>query len=636
MLETRRPSGYRVVDVIMTVRLSVKSWWYAVPLALVLQACGGGGGATGADAANASAQSGTSEMDSARLRAVAGVTSGITSSSVAQWTQIGPISDQDAARFLTQATFGPTPADVANVKALGYSGWLAEQLAKPLPAQSYVSYFDMRNAEWMAYNPTGRAGPDDLTDPIWRNALVGNDQLRHRVALALSEIFVVSLNDACGHAGRGYASYMDMLTRNAFGDFRQLLQDVTLHPTMGCFLSHVANQKDDPASGRVPDENFAREVMQLFSIGLYQLNNDGTPVLVNGAPVPTYGPSDIAGLARVFTGFSWNCPLPYDDGCFVRGSSWAGMQSDPDMWIKPMVAYDRFHATQAKTFLGKTLAVQDTANAWASLRFALDALAAHPNVGPFIGKQLIQRLVTSNPSPAYVARVATAFNSSKGNLGITVQAVLMDPEARNTAAALSSDSFGKVREPILRITAMLRALDVRSMTGRYTIGWTPDPDRGLNQAPLMAPSVFNFFRPGYVAPGSLSAARGMVAPELQIANETSVAGFTNFIGNLLVNGVGPTPNFGAGINGDKRADVYLEYQRNASSSWRALTDDPERFVETLNQRLMYGGMSDSLRQDLLAVVKSVVDDAHPEIRQPTRLSLALQIVVTSPEFLIQR
>ena len=626
-----------MVKVIMTVRSGVKRWWYAVPLALVLQACGGGSGTAATNPSGASALSGSGEVDSARLRSIVGLTSPISTVSSTQWAQIGPISDQDAARFLTQATFGPTPADVANVKALGYSEWFKAQLAKPLPAQSYVSYFDMRNAEWMALpGGGGRAGPDDLTDPVWRNALVSDAQLRHRVALALSEIFVVSIMDACGHNGRGYASYMDMLTRNAFGDFRQLLQDVTLHPIMGCFLSHVGNQKDDATTGRVPDENFAREVMQLFSIGLYQLNTDGTPVVVNGAPVPTYGPSDIAGLARVFTGFSWNCPLPYDDGCFVRGSSWAGMQSDPDMWIKPMVAYDRFHSMLPKAFLGKTIPAQDAANAWASLRFALDTLAAHPNVGPFLGKQLIQRLVTSNPSPAYVARVAAAFNNSKGNIGTTVQAVLMDPEARNTNNALASDSFGKVREPILRITALLRAMDVHSLSGRYTVGWTPDPDRGLNQAPLMAPSVFNFFRPGYVAAGSLSAARGMVVPELQIANETSVAGYTQFIAGMLVNGLGPTPNFGAGVNGDKRTDVFLDYQRDAASTWRKLSDDPEKFIETLNQRLMYGTMSDSLRQDVLAVVKSVVDDAHPEIRQPTRIALALQIIATSPEFLIQR
>lgn len=635
----------------MTVRSDVKRQWYAVPLAwglalgvgLCLQACGGGGGGGGGSAAApdpsgtaAAAGSDASSAEVARLRSLTGVSSALTTATSATWTQVGPISEQDAARFLTQATFGPTPADVATLKALGYSAWFKAQLAKPLPAQSYVSYFDMRNAEWMALpGGGGRAGATDITDPIWRNAIVADDQLRHRVALALSEIFVVSLQDTCGNHGRAYASYMDMLTRNALGDFRQLLQDVTLHPIMGCFLSHVGNQKDDPVTGRVPDENFAREVMQLFSIGLYRLNLDGSLVTSSGAPVPAYGASDVAGLARVFTGFSWNCPMPNDDGCFVRGSSWVGQQSDPDMWIKPMVAYDRFHSMLPKAFLGKTIPAQDSANAWASLRFALDTLAAHPNVGPFLGKQLIQRLVTSNPSPAYVARVAAAFSNSRGNIGMTVQAVLMDPEARSTAAALASDSFGKVREPILRMTAALRALDGRSMTGRYMVGWTPTPDQGLNQAPLMAPSVFNFFRPGYAVPGSLSAARGLVAPELQIANETAVAGYANNIGFLVTYGQGTVPNFGAGVNGVKLPDVYLDGQRNASSSWRTLTDTPEQLVDTLNQRLMYGTMSASLRQDVLAVVKSITDP-HPEIRQPDRFAKAVHIILTSPEFLVQR
>ncbi len=619
--------------------LSVRRWCYAIPVAFGLAACGGGASGTdSAGSANAATVAGAEDATAARLRTTSTAAFATASVPTSQWVQVGPISDQDAARFLTQATFGPTPADVTSVKALGFSGWLSDQLTKPLPAQTNLAYFDMRNAEWMALpGGGGRAGPDDLTDPIWRNAIAGNDQLRQRVALALSEIFVVSLNDACGQgaAGRGYASYMDMLQRHAFGNYRQLLQDVTTHPIMGCYLSHVANQKDDPITGRVPDENFAREVMQLFSIGLYQLNTDGTQVVTNGQPVQSYGPSDIAGLARVFTGFSWNCPMPYDDGCFVRGSSWAGMQSDPDMWVKPMVSYDRFHSTLEKRFLGKVIPAQDAANAWASMRFALDTLAAHPNVGPFLGKQLIQRLVTSNPSPAYVARVASAFNASKGNLGTTVQAVLMDPEARNTAAALASDSFGKVREPILRTTALLRALDARSMTGRFNVGWTPEPERGLNQAPLMAPSVFNFFRPGYVVPGSLSAVRGLVVPELQIANETSVAGYANFIDGMLNAGLGPTPNFGAGLNGDKRGDVYLDYQRNTASSWRALADEPEKLIETLNQRLMYGTMSGSLRQDLLTIVKSDADP-DPAIRQLRRIHFAVQIIATSPEFLVQR
>lgn len=614
----------------MIKKRSFKKWWALLSICAALQGCGGGG--SGSNPGDTVAAAGTSTDESMQAAGIV-----VKTSSTNQWVQVGPISEQDANRFLTQATFGPTPADVSRLKAVGYDAWFKEQLAMPLPTQSYVAYFDMRNAEWIAYTSgPGRAGINDVTDPIWRNALVGSDQLRQRVALALSEIFVVSLKDACGnHGGRPYASYMDMLARNAFGNFRQLLQDVSLHPIMGCFLSHVANQKDDAVTGRVPDENFAREVMQLFSIGLYQLNADGTPVLVNGAPVQAYGPSDVAGLARVFTGFSWDCPLISDDGCFIRGSSWAGMKSDPDRWIKPMVAYDRFHSPLAKNFLGKTIPAQSAANASASLAFALDTLAQHPNVGPFLGKQLIQRLVTSNPSPAYVGRVAAAFKNSGGNLAATVKAVLMDQEARNTAAALSSDSFGKVREPILRLTAALRALDVRSMTGRYTVGWTFDAEHGLNQSPLMAPSVFNFFRPGYVAAGSLSAGRGLVTPELQIANETSVAGYAIYLSGALTNGLGTVPNFGMGINGVKRPDMYLDFQRNNVSPWRTLADDPARLVDAIDQRLMYGTMSSALRQDLLAVANSITS-TDIEYRQRDRLVKALLITLTSPEFLVQR
>lgn len=607
----------------------IRAGW-VLALSLALQACGGGGGADGGGATGALGEANAAVLSDDATPSVLRLPTGAI-----RWSQVGPISRQDASRFLTQATFGPTTTDVARLQTLGYEGWLREQLSKPAPLQSHVAYFDMRNAEWMAQDAGGRAGPMDLTDPIWRQAIAGDAQLRYRVALALSEIFVVSLKDSCGNFGRGYASYMDMLVRNAFGNYRQLLQDVTLHPIMGCYLSHVGNQKDDPKTGRVPDENFAREVMQLFSIGLYKLNDDGTPVLSAGLPVPSYGPSDVVGLARVFTGFSWACPMPYDDGCFVRGSSWAGMQSDPDRWIKPMVAYDRFHATQEKAFLGRTIPAQDAANAWASLRFALDTLAQHGNVGPFLGKQLIQRLVTSNPSPAYVARVALAFKESGGNLGTTVQAVLMDPEARNTVAALTSDRFGKVREPILRMTAFLRAADARSMTGRFTMGWTPEPDHGLNQAPLMAPSVFNFFRPGYVHPGSASAAVGLVAPELQISDETSASGFANFIHGTLLNGVGSIPNFGAGLNGVKRPDIYLDHQRNPASPWLKLADEPEKLIEEINQRLLNGSMSAALRQDLVAVVGGITDP-RPEVRQPDRLTKAFLITLTSPEFIVQR
>ena len=627
----------------MTVRLNVKRWWYAVPLALLLQACGGGGGAAATDTSSAAALAGSGEVDSARLRSITGLTSAITSTisstSTTQWTQIGPISDQDASRVLTQATFGPTPGDVASVKALGYGGWLNAQFAKPLPNPSHLAYYDARNAEWMAYAPGGRASPTDVSDSFWKNAISGQDQLRQRVAFALSEIFVVSLADSCGSLNqRSVSDFLDTLDRNAFGNFRQLLEAVALHPMMGCYLSHVHNQKDDPVTGRVPDENFAREVMQLFSVGLHQLNADGTPVIVNGEPVPTYGPSDIAGMARIFTGFSWVCPMPDDQGCFLRGASYNGMQSDPDAWVKPMRSYDAYHSTAEKQILGKTLAAQGTPDPWASLRFGLDTLAQHPNVGPFIGKQLIQRLVTSNPSPAYVARVAKAFKNSNGSMREMVQAILLDPEARDTQAALTSDAFGKVREPVLRLTALLRACEGRSTTGNFMMGMTQDTT-SLSQAPMNSPSVFNFFRPGYVPPGSVAAVRGMVAPEMQIANETSVTGYVRTLTGLLSYGMGSVPNFGNGINGVKLPDVYLASLRNTdpvlSSELRDLAATPDKLIESINQRLLYGTMSSTLRADLMRVMADITDP-RPSVFQPARVSLALLITLSSPEFVVQR
>ena len=613
-----------MVEEIMTVRSNVKRWWYAVPLALVLQACGGGSGTAAADPSSVAALSGTSEVDSARLRSITGLTSAITSTSITQWTQVGPISDQDAARFLTQATFGPTPADVASVKALGYSGWLNAQFVKPRQAESHLQFYDARDAEWRARG--GRAAPADVMNSFWKNAIAGDDQLRQRVTFALSEIFVVSLADSCGDLNnRSVADFLDTLNRQAFGTYRQLIESVAMHPIMGCYLSHIHNQKEDAVTGRNPDENFAREIMQLFSIGLRQLNEDGTPVLANGQVVPTYGPSDIVGMARVFTGFSWECPLPdLDAGCFERGSSYNGMKSDPDLWVKPMRSYPRYHSTSEKAFLGKVIAPQATPDPDGSLRFALDTLAQHPNVGPFLGKQLIQKLVTSNPSPAYVARVARAFKASNGSLRALVTAVLTDSEARDTAIALVSSRSGKVREPVLRLTAVLRALEGRSVSGRFLIGDTSDPVLGLGQAPMFSPSVFNFFRPGYVPPGSLSAAAGLVVPEMQLANETSVAANVAYLGKLLNYGLGS-----AASNGQNQPDVDLAYLRDPQSALLALAATPSALVEQINQRLLFGTMSASLRSDLLAVVTPINEP-------PARVQLALLITLASPEFLVQR
>ena len=539
-----------------------------------------------------------------------------------------PATDQEAARFLTQATFGPTPADVARLRSVGYSAWIDEQLAQPLTT-SHQQIANTRNAL--------SGGKHQFNHSFWEKAITAPDQLRQRMALALSEIFVVSFADACGaSSGLGMTSYYDMLSTGALGSYRSLLGAVTLHPIMGCYLSHLRNQKADTATGRVPDENYAREVMQLFSIGLVQLNMDGTPTNASN-PVETYGPADVSNLARVFTGFSWDCPHHQTQAemCFKY---WGGAPRPgyTDPWTVPMRAYAQFHDGGAKTVLGKAIPAQSQPTE--SVRLALDIIASHANVAPFISKQLIQRFVTSNPSPGYVARVATAFKASSGNLGTTVKAVLMDPEARDMTM-LVKPGFGKVREPLLRMSALLRAFNATSASGGYLIGETKEAVGGLNQGILFAPSVFNFFRPGYTPPSSSTSAAGLVAPELQLAHESSVAGYANFMRDVIWAGSGMQ-----GYNGlAPRPDVQMSYNLNANDAVLLQAARPDDLVETINQRLMYGTMSGSLKEEIAQAI-SAIDYRHPSSPTPEQIKgtytfrvwSALLLTVVSPEFLIQK
>jgi uncharacterized protein (DUF1800 family) len=486
----------------------------AVSCALVftlLHGCGGGGG--GSSTSDNSAEK-TSEV---ALQETEDNTLGISyaQATASAITATGrPQTRQEAARFLTQATFGPTQPEIDHLMEVGYQTWFQEQF-NASTRTTYRGYWDARKA-------AKSAGSLEITHAFWKNALSGQDQLRQRMALALSQIFVVSTIDGCGNNNpQGAASYFDMLDQRALGRFRDLLESVTLHPVMGCYLSHLRNQKEDPLTGRVPDENFAREVMQLFTIGLYQLNTDGSLKLNGGKPIDTYTADDIAGLAKVFTGWSLDCPDWPSEQCFRWGSSNSGAIT-ANRWTLPMKPYANFHSTSEKRFLGVTVAAQTTPNPAVSLKTALDTLAKHSNVGPFIGKQLIQRFVTSNPSPAYVQRVATVFSASGGDLQQVIVAVLMDPEARD-ASALKSATFGKVREPILRLSALLRAYGAQSVSGSFLMWNTNDVSTGFGEGPLQAPSVFNYFRPGYVAPNSESSKAGLTSPEMQIVHETTAA-----------------------------------------------------------------------------------------------------------------
>jgi uncharacterized protein (DUF1800 family) len=522
-----------------------------------------------------------------------------------------PVSKEDAARFLTQATFGPSTPEINKLAASTYGAWLDEQFAMPMSEHlpAVPKYGDTLTPQFVGQYP--------VLSSFWTKAAIAPDQLRMRTSYALSQIFVISMRDmnVLGYP-QGIASYMDMLSRNAFGNFRQLLEDVTLHPMMGLYLSHLGNQKEDAASGRIPDENFAREILQLFSIGLVQLNPDGTVKKdANGKPIETYTNADIGGLARVFTGWSWSSPTK-DEASF---QPFRGFGVNDDRGIKPMEAYAQFHSTSEKKFLGKTIAAG--AGPQESLKQALDHIFNHPNVGPFIGRQLIQRLVSSNPSPAYVSRVAAAFDNNgqgvRGDMKAVLRAVLLDTEARDRAK-MAELSAGKLREPVMRLAAWIRAFNVTSASGNYNVFFIDEPTSGIGQAPMRSPSVFNFYRPGYVPPNTAIAKAGLVAPEMQIASETSASAYVNLVQDMAF-------LQSAGFVFDLRTDYAAE---------KAVAADPEKLIEHMNLLMTYGSMTDETKATLREALNSIPSDAIGAV--DNRVRLALLFTLTSPDFLVQR
>lgn len=543
-----------------------------------------------------------------------------------------PASRDAAARFLTQASFGPTEAEIDRVMSLGYGAWIDDQFANR-PVSQHRATWEAADAAAKAADPTNaNAGvyQNGTLNAFWKSAVSGPDQLRQRVAFALSQIMVISMVDGgVGDNPRAAAAYLDMLADKGLTSYRELIESVSLHPMMGVYLSHLRNQKADPRTGRVPDENYAREVMQLFSIGLQELNADGSLRTNGGLAIDTYGPADIAGLARVFTGWSWDCPAFPANNCFYSGSN-SGV-SDPDRTFKPMRGYANFHSTEVKSFLGRTIAAQGTADPVASLRDALDTLASHPNVGPFIGKQLIQRLVTSNPSPAYVTAVANAFadngNGVRGDMKHVVKTILMHPEARQT-----NTTAGKVREPVLRLAAFLRAYGFASDSGEFRVGNTDNPGTQLGQSPLRSPSVFNFYRPGYVPPGTAAAAASLAVPEMQIVHETTAAGYVNYMRDNVSSGVGA---FNSAFS---RRDL----QGNLAAEL-ALADQPTALVASVNRKLMYGTMPAALAAEIEGAVGSITipaatgsNQAQIDTARRNRVNAAIFLALVSPEFLVQR
>ena len=541
-------------------------------------------------------------------------------------------TDQEAARFLLQAQFSASTADIAALRATTYADWLDSQFNAP----ASLSGWDWLNQRGYADISKDTAYYDNSYPAdymVWYQLMKSPDGLRKRVALALSEICVVSTSGVdVSWRSHAMAWYWDQLVNNAFGNYRSVLQDVTLNAAMGYYLNTRGNQKENTATGRQPDENYAREVMQLMSIGLAELHPDGSPKRDSaGKPIDSYTLSDVSNLARVFTGYDYD--QSQNTPSAVPGTT--RTVPSPTFARLPMALTASRHSTLAATFLGTTVPANTAGPA--ALKIALDALFNHANVGPFIGKQLIQRLVTSNPSPAYVARVAAAFNNNgagvRGDMRAVIRAILLDDEAR-APAGLTAPGFGKLREPMLRLVQWGRTFGLESAKGSWKIGDLSDPGSRLGQSPLRSPSVFNFFRPGYVPPSTALAAGGAVAPEFQLVNESSVGGYLNYMQGVIRNGLyvnAPELPNNASTSGNGY-DLKASY-----ASELALATDADALVARINLLMCAGQLSNATTQLIADALKATpVTAASTDSTKLDRVAAAIFLVMASAEYLVQK
>jgi uncharacterized protein (DUF1800 family) len=545
------------------------------------------------------------------------------------------VSPEDASRFLEQATFGATDASIRQLSLIGYQAWLNQQFALPPtlhePAVEQAVILD--NPPCAASNVVCNATLFDqnasdegfVQDTFWQQAIAGNDQLRQRVEYALTEQFVISseANFGIQSMPRGEANYYDVLGADAFGNFRTLLQDVTLNPIMGQMLSMLGNDKGNATTD--PDENYAREVMQLFTIGLYQLNDDGSQKLDStGQPIPTYSNNDVMGLAAVFTGWSWNIPGNDTDTAWSNCCLYVGPGYGEE--LLPMQIFPSHHSTVQKQFLGVTIPASASPNTAGDLKIALDTLFNHPNLPPFFCKQLIQHMVTSNPSPTYISNCSAVFENdgtgTRGNLKAVISEILLDPEARDSAADLTNAQYGKVREALLRYTEWARAFTAQSRTGSYDNGSTEDPIWGLGEMSLRSPTVFNWFAPGYVPPGTTIAAAGLVAPEMQMTNVSTVVGYINYLQSAI------------GSSATSGPDMFSSYETEMK-----LAATPGPLLDRINLLLMAGEMDSTTYGQILDAINAIEIPASGQTAinaaLANRVQTAIYLTMASPSFSAQ-
>jgi uncharacterized protein (DUF1800 family) len=515
------------------------------------------------------------------------------------------VTATDAARLLTQATFGPRQSEIDALTGSSIDTWITAQMALPASSHRTATVAERTTALSAGeFDPTNNPYLLRFRQRAWfQHALTAPDQLRQRVAFALSQILVVSDVPMGNNMTEPLAHYYDLLVNQAFGSFRTLLESVTLSPVMGLYLSHLRNAKADPVTGTNPDENYAREVMQLFTIGLVQLQPDGTLKLdAQGLPIPTYTQTTITEMAKVFTGWGFYSTM--------ANPSFRGARAD---YLTPMMLYPASHESAPK-FIVNNLVIPANLGGTEDLKRALDALVGHPNTAPFIARQLIQRLVTANPSPAYVYRVAQKFGTT-GDLGAMVRAVLTDYEARSPVV-LDDPGYGKLKEPLLRFAGFLRSFNAASSSGRNL---QDNVEVSLAQAALRAQSVFNFFEPGYVFPGPLAAA-GLVAPELQITDDTTAISVPNFLRNAVF----------AAATGTNAAKILVP----SFSAELGLVTNVSALLDRLNLLMAGGQMSAATRARITTALN--VLPVTTAAQQLERVQTAVLLVATSPDGASQR
>ena len=508
-----------------------------------------------------------------------------------------PITKAMAFQFLNQSTFGALESEANRVIAIRYEAWIDDQLTKP--ASLSLPHIQSLPAPQFPFQLQA-----DRVDIWFRNVLHGEDQLRQRVAFALSEIMVVSQLGALNNYPFALASYYDLLVENAFGNYRDLMQKITLHPAMGVYLSMLGNERPNSALNIRPDENYARELMQLFSIGLVQLNIDGTRMLDGfGQPIPTYDQSVIEGFAHVYTGWTYAGATGFKEARPTRFNQ-----------IIPMQLYPGYHDTGPKMLLNDVV-LPAGQSGQEDLAGALNNIFNHPNVGPFIAIRLIHRLVTSNPSPQYISRVAGVFNNNgsgvRGDLGAVVKAILLDEEAR---PAIRMDLDGKIKEPLLRLTQLWRAYDAISQSGRYPYNFAYII---FGQGPLQAPHVFNFFSPFFAPPGEIRDS-GLVAPELEIATEYLNTFVTNYMFGQTFGLNSTNPNL-------REDDVFINFE-----SEMLIAADIDQLIDSVAGKLLGGEISATLRNEIAGMLALV-----PETDTVVRAAETIYLIVTSPEYAYQ-